>query len=441
MKNVLIIGSGGREHALAWKIAQSEEVAAVFAAPGNPGIAALEKCACADIKASDFVALAEFAKSENIALTVVGPEVPLVDGIVDLFEKEGLAIFGPRANAAIIEGSKSFAKELMKKYNIPTAQYEAFTNFADAAKYLVRRKPPFVLKADGLAAGKGVVIASTHEEANVALAEMLQNKRFGAAGSTVVIEDFLSGPEFSYMAFVNGEKVWPLAIAKDHKRAFDGDEGPNTGGMGAFSPVATISEEMLKQAREEILLPTAKAMVAEGRPFTGILYAGLIATREGAKVIEFNARFGDPETEVVLPRLDSDLFLAMTDILEGREPQLVWSDDEVVGVIMASKGYPDEYETGFPITGFEKLDEKTLVFHCGTACGATPSTDATDIPSEGNVSKPVLMKSLPDGTLTTAGGRVLLVARCGATLAEARKSLYADIKKIKCTNLFHRKDI
>jgi phosphoribosylamine--glycine ligase len=413
MNKILIVGSGGREHALAWKFSQSEAVEKIFAAPGNSGME--EFAECVDIAVSDFAGLVEFAKNEGITLTVVGPEVPLAGGVVDFFEKENLAIFGPRANAAIIEGSKSFAKELMKKYNIPTAAYEVFSDFASASKYIKSRKPPFVLKADGLAAGKGVVIAETREDADAALAEMLQNKKFGAAGSTVVIEEFLTGIEFSYMAFVNGANVYPMAIARDHKRAFDGDQGPNTGGMGAYSPVPQISDELVETARLEVLLPTAEAMVKEGRPFTGILYAGLISTKMGVKVIEFNARFGDPETEVVLPRLENDLFAVITDILAGKDPELKFSDDNVLGVVLASKGYPDDYATDFPITGLDKLEDETMLFHCGT-------------------------KKI-DGNFVTNGGRVLFAARKAETLAAARKQLYADIKKIKCTNLFYRNDI
>jgi len=416
VSKVLIIGSGGREHALAWKFAQSEEVEKIYAAPGNPGIDEIEKCESIAIEISNHTALAEFAKENEIALTFIGPEAPLVDGIVDFFEQEGLTVFGPRANAAIIEGSKSFAKELMKKHGIPTAGYEVFTSFADAAKYIKIKRPPFVLKADGLAAGKGVVIAETHEEAYSALAEMLQNKRFGAAGNTVVIEEFLTGTEFSYMAFVNGEDVYPMVIAKDHKRAFDGDKGPNTGGMGAYSPVPQISDEIIEKARQEILIPTAKAMVAEGRPFTGILYAGLIASKAGAKVIEFNARFGDPETEVILPRLESDLYTALMDILDKKDPNLEWSEEAVLGVILASKGYPDDFEKGAEIKGLDKVNSQTLIFHCGTA------------------------KNEADN-FTTNGGRVLLAARKAETLDAVRKELYRDIKNIKCTNLFHRSDI
>ncbi|MCL1843052.1 MAG: phosphoribosylamine--glycine ligase [Defluviitaleaceae bacterium] len=415
MNKVLIIGSGGREHALAWKFAQSPGVEKVFVAPGNPGICGMKGCECANIPISDFASLAAFAKREDISLTFVGPEAPLVDGIVDFFEKERLTIFGPRANAAIIEGSKSFAKELMKKYKIPTAEYEVFTEFSAAKKYIADRKPPFVLKADGLAAGKGVVIAENHKDAEAALSEMLQTGKFGAAGKTVVIEEFLEGVEFSYMAFVNGKNVYPMVIAKDHKRAFDGDTGPNTGGMGAYSPVPQIPDEMVDAATHEILIPTAAAMVAEGRPFTGILYAGLIATATGAKVIEFNARFGDPETEVILPRLESDLYTVITEILQNRDPALKWCNDSVLGIILASKGYPGTYQNGFPITGLDALGE-TLVFHCGTARGK-------------------------NSEILTNGGRVLLAAYKGKNLYTARENLYESVKKIECANLFYRTDI
>ena len=414
MNNILIIGSGGREHALAIKFTESPQVEKVFVAPGNAGIGEIAECV--DIGVGDFAALAAFAKENEVALTFVGPEAPLVDGIVDFFEREGLKIFGPRANAAIIEGSKSFAKDLMKKYSIPTAAYEVFTSFAEAAAYVKTRRPPFVLKADGLAAGKGVVIAETRDDAEAALAQMLQNKKFGTAGNTVVIEEFLTGTEFSFMAFVDGERVFPMVIAKDHKRAFNGDTGPNTGGMGAYSPVPQISEEMIEAGMAEILLPTARAMVAEGRPFTGILYAGLIATRAGARVIEFNARFGDPETQVILPRLENDLYEVLTDILAGEDPELNWSNDEVLGVILASKGYPDAYEKGFVINGLDKTAKETLIFHCGT-------------------------EKNEDDAFVTNGGRVLFAARKAKDLPTARRELYRDVKNIKCTNLFYRTDI
>jgi len=413
MNKVLIIGSGGREHALAWKFAQSPHVETVYVAPGRAGMQAV--ATPVDIAVTDYDALLAFAKKENISLTFVGPEVPLVEGIVDRFEETGLRIFGPRANAAIIEGSKSFAKDLMKKYKIPTAAYEVFTNYAEACQYLEELTPPYVLKADGLAEGKGVIIAATKEEAHEALRDMLQANRFGSAGATVVIEEFLEGEEFSFMAFVKGEAIYPMVIAQDHKRAYDGDQGPNTGGMGAYAPAPQIPADMIEEAYQTILRKTAAAMVAEGRPFTGILYAGLIATKDGAKVIEFNARFGDPETEVVLPLLESDLYEAITAILADEKPNLKWSTDAMLGVVLAAKGYPGSYQKGALIKGLDTLKPDTFVFHCGT--------DQTE---EG---------------IVTAGGRVLLCARKAPTLQEAKDELYKELEHIQCDNLFYRKDI
>jgi len=413
MNKILIIGSGGREHALAWKLAQSPKVGEIYVAPGNPGMR--DVATCVPINPLDFDGLVNFAKSKNISLTIPGPEVPLVNGIADRFKSEGLPIFGPRKNAAIIEGSKSFAKELMQKYNIPTASYKAFTDYNQAMAYIQTQPPPYVLKADGLAEGKGVVIAETTKDADNALRDMLQNQRFGEAGKTVVIEEFLTGTEFSFMALVNGQNVYPMVIAKDHKRAYENDTGPNTGGMGAYAPVPQISAETIQIAVQEILQPTANAMVKEGRPFTGILYAGLIATQSGPKVIEFNARFGDPETEIVLPLLESDLYAAMMDILSNKPPTLSWSSDFTLGVVLASQGYPGKYETGFPISGLESLSPETLLFHSGT--------------------------DMNDNSYITKGGRVLLAASKAPTLQEAREKLYKDIKKIKCENLFYRTDI
>jgi len=413
MNKVLIIGTGGREHTLAWKLSQSPQVSHVYVAPGNAGMEAV--ATRVPINQMDFPALAAFAKQENITLTIPGPEAILAAGIVDHFEAQGLKIFGPNQAAAIIEGSKSFAKELMEKYDIPTAGHKTFTDYASASKYIRTATPPFVLKADGLAEGKGVIITDCVDEADAALMDMLQNARFGQAGKTVVIEEFLQGEEFSYMAFVNGENVYPMIIAQDHKRAFDGDQGPNTGGMGAYSPVPQISEAMLITARRDILQKTATAMVKEGRPFTGILYAGLIATDAGPKVIEFNARFGDPETEVVLPLLDGDLYAVFMDILDGKTPKLTWCDEHVVGVVMASKGYPGKYETGFPISGLTNLHEDTLVFHSATG--------------------------RDQNGFTTAGGRVLFVARRAATREAALEAVYQEIPLIQCENLFYRQDI
>ena len=413
MNKVLVAGSGGREHAIAWKLSQSPNVSRVYVAPGNPG---MEDIATrVPIDPLDFEKLAAFAKTENINLTIPGPEALLSAGIADYFQAQGLAVFGPTKAAAIIESSKSFAKELMQKYNIPTAAYKTFTDYAHASKYIQTQPPPYVLKADGLAEGKGVIITDSREEADVALKDMLQNAIFGESGKTVVIEEFLVGEEFSYMAFVKGGNVYPMVIAQDHKRAFDNDTGPNTGGMGAYSPVPQISESMLATAREDILQKAADAMVKEGRPFTGILYAGLIATAGGPKVIEFNARFGDPETEVVLPLLDSDLYAVITDILAGKTPVLNWSRDHIIGVVMASKGYPGKYDKGVPIYGLDRLCPETQVFHFATA-------------RDKNV-------------YTTNGGRVLLIVRRAATREAAREALYQEIKHITCDNLFYRSDI
>ena len=413
MNKVLIVGTGGREHAIAWKLSQSPKVSKVYVAPGNAGMEGI--ATRVPINPMDFTALATFAKTENIALTIPGPEALLAAGIVDHFQKEGLKIFGPTKSAAAIESSKTFAKELMEKYNIPTAKYKAFADYQSASAYIQTLPPPYVLKADGLAEGKGVIITDSKDEADKALKDMLQNARFGQAGKTVVIEEFLQGEEFSYMAFVKGENVYPMVIAQDHKRAYDNDKGPNTGGMGAYSPVPQISETMLKTARQDVLEAAAKAMVKEGRPFTGILYAGLISTPSGPKVIEFNARFGDPETEVVLPLLESDLFTTITDIMASTPVSLTWSKDHIIGTVLASKGYPGKYETGFHIEGLENLSPETLVFHFAT--------------------------NRDEKGYTTNGGRVLLIVRKAPDQKTARSDLYKEISKIKCENLFYRTDI
>lgn len=410
--NVLVIGRGGREHALAWKFAQSEQVEKVYIAPGNEGMR--DVAMPVDIDENDFDALVLFAKENNIGLTFVGPEIPLMNGIVDRFEAEGLRVFGPNKAAAVIEGSKAFTKELMKKYDIPTAAYETFTNYEEAVAYIQKVGAPIVIKADGLAAGKGVTVAMTLEEALQAVKEMLQDVKFGEASKKVVIEEFLDGQEFSLMAFVNGTTVYPMVIAQDHKRAFDGDKGPNTGGMGAYSPVPQIPESAVSEAIETILHPTAKAMIQEGRSFTGILYAGLILTNEGPKVIEFNARFGDPETEVVLPRLESDLVDVCNYVLDGKGLTLKWSEEAVIGVVLASKGYPEAYEKGAVISGLDTLED-AIVFHAGTA--------------------------MKHGDFVTNGGRVLFVACKGKDLQEAKDNVYKEIKKIESDGLFYRSDI
>ncbi|WP_031405956.1 phosphoribosylamine--glycine ligase [Geobacillus vulcani] len=411
--NVLVIGRGGREHAIAWKAAQSPLVGKLYAAPGNPGMRDVAELV--GIDELNIEALVQFAKERAIDLTIVGPEAPLASGIVDRFMAEGLRIFGPSQAAALIEGSKAFAKELMKKYGIPTADHAAFTSYEEAKAYIEQKGAPIVIKADGLAAGKGVTVAQTVEEALAAAKAALVDRQFGTAGSQVVIEEYLEGEEFSFMAFVNGEKVYPLAIAQDHKRAYDGDTGPNTGGMGAYSPVPQIPAETVAIAFETILCPMANALVAEGRPFTGVLYAGLMATADGPKVIEFNARFGDPEAQVVLPRLKTDLVEAILAVMEGRQLELEWTDEAVLGVVLAAKGYPGAYERGAEIRGLDEISSDALVFHAGTK-------------QEG-------------GSWYTNGGRVLLLAAKGGTLAEAKERAYEQLAAIECDGLFYRRDI
>ncbi|HDR7801591.1 phosphoribosylamine--glycine ligase [Bacillus anthracis] len=410
--NVLVIGRGGREHALAWKFAQSEKVEKVYVAPGNEGMR--DVATPVDIDENDFDALVLFAKENHVELTFVGPEIPLMNGIVDRFKEEGLRVFGPNKAAAVIEGSKAFTKELMKKYNIPTAAYETFTDYEEAVQYIQKVGAPIVIKADGLAAGKGVTVAMTLEEALQATKEMLQDVKFGEASKKVVIEEFLDGQEFSLMAFVNGKTVYPMVIAQDHKRAFDGDKGPNTGGMGAYSPVPQIPESAVEEAIKTVLHPTAKAMIQENRSFTGILYAGLILTNDGPKVIEFNARFGDPETEVVLPRLENDLVDVCNAVLDESELTLQWSDEAVIGVVLASKGYPEAYKKGEIIKGLDALQD-VIVFHAGTA--------------------------MKHGDFVTNGGRVLFVACKANSLQEAKDKVYKEIGKIESDGLFYRSDI
>jgi phosphoribosylamine--glycine ligase len=411
--NVLIVGGGGREHAMAWKAAQSPKVDKVYAAPGSDGMASVASCVLIDVM--DFERLADFAETHQIDLTLVGPEIPLVGGIVDYFTTRGLKIFGPTRAAARIEGSKSFAKRLMEKYRIPTSHYQSFTEYQQASDYLQTVGAPIVLKADGLAGGKGVIVAMTMAKAEEGLKEIMLDRKFADAGARVVIEEFLEGDEFSLMALVNGETVAPLAIAQDHKRAFEKDKGPNTGGMGAYSPVPQISGAIVDEAVRTILEPAAKGMVADGCPFTGVLYAGLILTKKGPKVIEFNCRFGDPETQVVLPRMTSDLIDAVTDILEGRQPEITWSDKTAVGVVLASKGYPLSYPKGKKLGDLDALPDDALLFHAGT-------------------------KKSGDDWLTN-GGRVLLVTRLGEDLRTARDAVNRDLESIATDAVFFRKDI
>ncbi|WML24061.1 phosphoribosylamine--glycine ligase [Neobacillus sp. OS1-33] len=412
--NVLIIGRGGREHAICRKVSESLNVEKVFVAPGNPGMADVAELVT--IAESEHEQLLQFAKEKGVGLTIIGPEVPLLEGLADKFEAAGLAVFGPRAAAAEIEGSKSFAKELMKKYNIPTADYAVFTNYEDARNYIEEKGAPIVIKADGLAAGKGVTVALTKGEALASIEEMLIDAKFGAASSRVVIEEFLAGEEFSLMAFVNGEVVVPLEIAQDHKRAFDGDLGPNTGGMGAYSPVPQIGEDTVQTAVETVLIPAAKAMVEEGRSFCGVLYAGLIKTTEGPKVIEFNARFGDPETQVVLPRLKSDFVQVVLELLNGGCPALEWDEQAMIGAVVAAKGYPEAYEKGAVLTGLTDINREVFTFHAGTAKNE-------------------------EGEFVTAGGRVLLVGAKAGSIVEAQEKVYRELEKLTCDGIFYRKDI
>ncbi len=408
-KKVLVVGSGGRCHAIVDALSRSEQVAKIYSAPANAGISMQAEAVAIGVE--NVEALVAFAKEENIDLTVVGPEASLAVGIVDRFREEGLRIFGPTKAAAQIESSKEFAKQIMAKYSIPTAAYEAFDNYEEAWAYVKARPVPTVIKYDGLAAGKGVVVAESYEEADAALKDMLLDESFGKG--RVVIEEFLEGPEFSFMCVVSGEKVYPLAMAQDHKRAYEGDKGPNTGGMGAYSPVPFVTEEVREFALERIMKPTAAAMVAEGVPFTGVLYGGLILTTEGPKVIEFNARFGDPETEVVLPRLTSDICELFEAAIDGRDCETEWSDEALLGIVLASKGYPSSYPKGAVIGGLESLG--STVYHMGTA--------------------------KKEDAIVTAGGRVLMVVGRGATLREAREQALSDIEKIECETLFYRSDI
>lgn len=410
MTKVLVIGGGGREHAIVHALSRSSQVDKIYAAPGNVGIALVAQCV--HLKDTQVDELLEFAKKEEITLTVVGPEASLALGIVDKFTAAGLTIFGPTQAATRIESSKEYAKELMKKYKVPTADYQVFEDYEAASAYIHNHSLPIVLKYDGLAAGKGVVVAETMEQAEIALEDMLLDQKFGKG--RVVIEEFLTGPEFSFMCFVSDDKVYPMVVAQDHKRAYDGDRGPNTGGMGAYSPLPFISDEDINWSLENIMRPMAKALVAEGTPFRGVLYGGLMKTPEGIKVIEFNARFGDPETEVVLPRLKSEIFPIFMNVAKGLPcGDIEWDKRAAIGIVLASKGYPGSYEKGYPISGIGSVNGQ--VFHMGTA--------------------------VKDGKVITNGGRVLFVTIMGDNLAEAQRKANLEVEKIKCDNLFHRTDI
>ncbi|KYG28091.1 phosphoribosylamine--glycine ligase [Alkalihalobacillus trypoxylicola] len=410
---VLVVGSGGREHTIAWKFSKSQNVSQVFVAPGNAGMS--DVATMINIAENDHPKMIEWAKQEEIDLVFVGPEVPLLAGLVDDFKAAGMVAFGPSKKAALLEGSKTFAKEIMQKYHIPTGAYATFTRYDEAVNYVKKQGAPIVIKADGLAAGKGVVVAMTEEEALHALSSMLLDHSFGQASEQVVIEEYLEGEELSLMAFVHEDIVIPMVGAQDHKRAFDGDNGPNTGGMGAYSPVPQFDESDVARAVDEILQPMAQAMINEDRPFTGILYAGLMMTAEGPKVIEFNVRFGDPETQVVLPRLESDLFDLLLSLLKGEKPELKWSEEAVLGIVMASKGYPNTYEKGIEIRNLESVEEPHLVFHAGT--------------------------KRSNNDWHTNGGRVLLVASKGKTIEDAQAAAYSQVKLIQSEGLFYRNDI
>ncbi|QKS70423.1 phosphoribosylamine--glycine ligase [Paenalkalicoccus suaedae] len=414
--NIFIVGGGGREHAIAWKVAQSDRVTGILAAPGSDAIAQLDKCEVVNISVDDHDELLQAAKDFQADLVIVGPEAPLVAGFTDMCEHAGLRVFGPSKQAAQLEGSKQFAKDIMQKYDIPTARYGTFTDLEAAKAYVTEQGAPIVVKADGLAAGKGVVVAETVAEAHEAIEMMMSSRAFGDAGESVVIEECLIGEELSFMAFVHGELVIPMVTAQDHKRAFDRDQGPNTGGMGAYSPVPQFNDALLKEAEKRVLRPMATAMVKEGMPFTGILYAGLMMTNEGPKVIEFNTRFGDPEAQVVLPRLVTDLVDIMEAIMDGHEIPIVWRDEVCVGVVLASEGYPGSYEKGveFTIPNLTKVGQQW--FHAGT-------------------------RFKEDATWTNAGGRVLLLSTLGTSFEGALEDTYEILMTREWPGLFYRKDI
>jgi len=414
---VLVIGSGGREHAILWKLAQNKKITQLYCAPGNAGIGEIAQLV--DIKAIEIDKLATWASDNQIDLTVIGMEDPLTMGIVDLFEEKGLKIFGPKANAAILEGSKVFAKDLMKKYHIPSATYEVFEDPTLAKDYLESIEYPVVLKADGLAFGKGVLICQNKAEALAGVDEIMIDKKYGDAGTKLVVEEFMTGPEVSVLSFCDGETIIPMVSAQDHKRAYDNDEGLNTGGMGTFSPSKHYTDDMHTWCIEHIYKPTLAAMKSEGRPFTGIIFFGLMLTPNGVKVLEYNARFGDPEAQVVLPRLETDLLDIFEHAIDGKlsEMTLKWSDQEAVCVVLASGGYPVAYEKGYEITGLEMQKEKEdiIVFHAGTA--------------------------MKDGHFVTNGGRILGLTGLGKDMNEARAKAYAAVQEVDFYQKQYRTDI
>lgn len=414
---VLVVGSGGREHAIVRSVSKSSRVTKIFCAPGNAGIAQLAECV--DIGVMDFDRLTDFALREKIDLTIVAPDDPLVAGAVDAFESKGLRAFGPRANAAILEGSKAFSKDLMKKYHIPTASYENFDNADDALKYLETARMPIVLKADGLALGKGVLICNTLEEAKAGVKSIMLDKQFGNAGNRMVIEEFMTGREVSVLSFVDGKTIRPMTSAQDHKRAGDGDKGLNTGGMGTFSPSPFYTKEIDEFCMKNIYQPTVDAMAAEGREFKGVIFFGLMLTEDGPKVLEYNARFGDPEAQVVLPRMNNDIIDVMEACIDGTldKIELDFMDNAAVCVVLASDGYPVKYEKGYEIKGLDAFEDKDqyFVFHAGTR--------------------------LKEGRIVTNGGRVLGVTAMGADLKQARSNAYEAVKWIDFENKYCRSDI
>ena len=414
---VLVIGGGGREHTLVWKISQSPKISQVYCAPGNAGISQLARCI--DIDADNIEKLVDFAKKEKIDLTIVGPELPLSKGIVNEFNRWGLKIFGPSREATKIESSKVFSKYLMKKYNMPTANHEVFRNSEKAFDYIKQQAFPLVIKADGLAAGKGVFIAKNLAQARNALDTLMEEKKFGEAGRKVVVEEFLEGEEVSILAFCDGKTVVPMVSSQDHKKIFNDDQGPNTGGMGAYSPVPFYTDKLEKRVLEEILKPTIRGLRSEGREYKGVLYAGLILTKEGPKVLEFNARFGDPETQVILPRLKTDLIDILNAVIDGslHKINIEWEDNAAVCVVVASGGYPGKYQKGKVINGLERLEKMKdiIVFHAGT--------------------------KLQDNKIITSGGRVLGITAWDDTISKAKEKAYEGVEKIYFENMYYRKDI
>ena len=415
MLKVLVIGGGAREHTLAWKLGQSPNVEEIYIAPGNAGTGFIAKNL--DIKPAELESLARAALERRIDLTVVGPEAPLATGIVDLFQARGIPVFGPSKEATRIESSKVFAQGLMQKYGIPCARSRSFSSFAEAKDYVKTQQIPIVVKADGLAAGKGSVVAGSTAEALAALSDIMEKRIFGEAGDQVLVEECLQGTEVSLLAFSDGKTVVPMVPACDYKRACDGDEGPNTGGMGSYSPPKLFGSEMISRVMDTILEPTVRAMAKEGKPYKGVLYAGLMLTEEGPRALEFNARFGDPESQVMLPLLKSDLVEIMLAVLDERldKTQIEWRDEACVGVVMASGGYPGSYKTGFPIKGLDEVDDDILVFHAGTRES--------------------------EGIIYTDGGRVLTVTATGGTIAEAGDRVYSNIRRIHFEGCHYRHDI